>query len=96
MKLLTYGGFFRALCNDTRLSIITSLEKGPKCVSEIVKETKLEQSRVSHNLQCLERNGFVKVKRDGKQRVYTLNKDTISPILKAIHTHIKKYGLETC
>ena len=56
----------------------------------------MEQSRVSHNLQCLEKNGFVTVKQEGKQRIYSLNKDTIEPILKEIKKHINKHGLNSC
>ena len=56
-----YNGFFKAMCNQTRLNIIISLQRGPKCVNEIVNEVKMEQSRVSHSLQCLEKNGFVKL-----------------------------------
>jgi len=92
----TYMGFFRALCNETRLGIILCLIKKPMNVTQIVKELGMEQSRVSHNLQCLEKNGFVKVSRKGKERVYTLNKDTITPILMGIKKHSQKYKINSC
>jgi len=92
----TYLGFFKTLCNETRLSIILCLKKNPKNVSAIMKELEMEQSRVSHNLQCLEKNGFVRVRKDGKQRIYSLNKDTIEPILKDVKKHIQKYGIKLC
>jgi DNA-binding transcriptional ArsR family regulator len=90
---LTYMGFFKALCNDTRLSIVLSLKDKPKNVSQLTIELKMEQSRISHNLQCLEKNGFITVKQEGKQRIYSLNKDTIEPILKDVKKHVKKYKL---
>ena len=93
---LTYMGFFKALCNDTRLSIVLSLKDNPKNVSQLISELDMEQSRISHNLQCLEKNGFVTVKQEGKQRIYSLNKDTIEPILKAVKKHTEKYGLNSC
>ncbi|MCD4759503.1 metalloregulator ArsR/SmtB family transcription factor [archaeon] len=92
----TYMSFLRGLCNDTRLNIIICLKKSSKNVSEIVKELDMEQSRISHNLQCLERNGFVTVMQDGKQRIYSLNKETIQPILDAIDKHVKKHKICTC
>lgn len=96
MKELTYMNFFRALGNDTRLNIIICLKKSSKSVGEIVNELGMEQSRISHSLQCLEKNGFVTVKQEGKQRVYSLNKDTIEPILKGIEKHIQKHGAHSC
>jgi len=88
--------FFKALCNDTRLGIVLCLKEGSKNVSQLTSELKMEQSRVSHNLQCLIKNGFVTVEQVGKQRVYSLNKDTIVPILKAVKKHIEKYGMNSC
>ena len=92
----TYMGFLRTLGNDTRLGIVLCLKKGPKNVSQLVNELKMEQSRVSHSLQCLERNGFVTVKKSGKERVYSLNQDTLNPILDDIKKHIRKYKLCDC
>jgi Bacterial regulatory protein, arsR family. len=59
------------------MEIINTLRNGPKSVSEIVKETSFEQSRVSHNLKCLMDCGFVERRRNGKYIIYSLNKDTI-------------------
>ena len=89
-------GFFKSLCNDTRLGIVLCLKNGPKNVSQLTDELKMEQSRVSHNLQCLTQNGFVTVKQEGKQRIYSLNKDTIIPIFKGIEKHIIKHKVKTC
>ena len=83
--------FFETLANRRRLKIIDLLRKGPRNVSEIIKATGLEQSNVSHNLRRLERCGFVFVKQQGKQRIYTLNKETIQPLMSLIDTHINKF-----
>ena len=96
MNTETYIQFFKALSRDTILSIILCLEKNSKNVTEIVNELKMEQSRISHNLQCLEKNGFVTVKQNGKQRIYSLNKDTIAPILKDTKKHTQKYNINRC
>ncbi len=87
----TYNLFFDALANETRLRTVLSLRSGPKCVKELCKDTGLEQSRISHNLRCLTNCGFVSVKRHGKNRVYSLNKTTIVPLLRLIDRHIDKY-----
>jgi DNA-binding transcriptional ArsR family regulator len=93
---MTYLGFFRTLNNDTRLGIVLCLKDNPKNVGQISAELDMEQSRISHNLQCLEKNGFVTVKQEGKQRIYSLNKDTIDPILVAVKKHTKKYKINAC
>ncbi|MBI2076352.1 MAG: winged helix-turn-helix transcriptional regulator [Candidatus Aenigmarchaeota archaeon] len=90
-KEMAYKLFFKALCNNTRLRIIRLLQKESLNVTEISKQLRLEQSSVSHALKCLTDCGFVEVKQIGKKRVYSLNKDTIAPMLKLIDRHSKKY-----
>jgi DNA-binding transcriptional ArsR family regulator len=96
MIYLTYVNFFKTLNNDTRLGIVLCLKDNSKNVSQLSSELEMEQSRISHNLQCLEKNGFVTVKQEGKQRIYSLNKDTIGPILVAVKKHMSKYKINSC
>ncbi|MHA1970468.1 MAG: ArsR/SmtB family transcription factor, partial [Candidatus Thorarchaeota archaeon] len=42
--------FFKGLANETRLSLLRTLNKRPMSVSELCTELDYEQSRVSHNL----------------------------------------------
>ena len=69
MKNILYKLFFKAFSNKTRFDIINLLRKGPKHVSDICKELNFEQSRVSHNLKCLEDCGFVNSKWNGKNKI---------------------------
>lgn len=92
MKELVYSLFFKAFSNNTRFEIIKLLRKKPMSVSEIVKKTGFEQSRISHNLKCLENCGFVNVESNGKQRIYELDKKHIIPILNEINKHIQSYN----
>jgi len=98
MKELSYKLFFKAFSNKTRFEIIRLLKKCPKSVTEICKELGFEQSRVSHNLKCLENCGFVSSKRNGKNKIYSLDKKHILPILDNIDKHIERYNrrLESC
>lgn len=59
MKELSYRMFFKAFSNKTRFEIIRLLRKRPKSVTELERETGFEQSRILHNLRCLEACGFV-------------------------------------
>ncbi len=87
-----YKLFFKAFSNNTRFEIIKLLSDGQRNVNEICRELKFEQSRVSHNLKCLENCGFVSFKWQGKYRIYYLDKEYIMPILKDIDKHLVKYG----
>ena len=83
--------FFKAFSNQTRLEIVSLLRIGPMNVTEICESTGFEQSRVSHNLKCLENCGFVKVSNDGNFRTYSLDEETIVPIIDLFEKHIEKY-----
>ena len=86
-----YKLFFGALATDSRLHILNILREKPKNVSQICKETGYEQSLVSHNLTILEYHGMVFREQKGKYRYYKLNEQTITPLLKLIDAHMKKY-----
>ena len=90
--------FFKAFSNDTRLEIISLLRKKQLTVTEICKKTGFEQSRVSHNLKCLEDCGFVSITNNGNFRKYSLDKRTILPIVNLFEKHILKYKtrLKSC
>ncbi len=87
-----YRLFFKSFSNRTRFEIIQLLRKRPMNVTEICDATGFEQSRVSHNLKCLEKCGFVSCKRDGKKRIYSLDGKYITPILDDIDKYIERYG----
>ena len=96
MKCLSYNSFFGTFSNHTRMKIIESLLKGSKSVTEICNSTKEEQSKVSHNLRKLMECNFLDVERKGKHKIYSLNKDTITPILNLVEKHVQKYCREVC
>jgi len=86
-----YATFFGTLANENRLAIITALLDGGKNVTDIAKETGLEQTAASHALKQLEERGFVTATRSGKYRVYTLDKKTIKPLFAMIDTHARTH-----
>ena len=98
MIQISYTLFFKALSNDTRLRIIDLLRKGPRNATEIGEVLDIEQSMISHNLACLINCGFVIVKRYGKNKVCSLNEETVVPLLQIIDRHVEQYGksLEGC
>jgi DNA-binding transcriptional ArsR family regulator len=83
----SYNIFFSNLANPLKIGIILSLREKSKGVSELVKDLEVEQSKISHALQSLKCCNIVNMKQKGKERIYSLNKDTIVPILELIDKH---------
>ncbi|MBT4376906.1 winged helix-turn-helix transcriptional regulator [archaeon] len=87
MKCNAYHIFFRNLANPLKIEIITALREKPMSVNELVEKLKIEQSKLSHALANLRFCNLVTTKQKGKQRIYSLNKKTIIPILNIIDKH---------
>jgi DNA-binding transcriptional ArsR family regulator len=88
----TYGAykiFFGTLVSESRLKIINLLRGGRKNVSQIMGELGMDQTATSHDLSRLKLCGFVNVEVVGKFRYYTLNDDTIKPLMDIIDAHMK-------
>ena len=60
-------------------------------VGELAEALGQEQSMVSHNLKPLLECNLITSHREGKKHIYTVNVETISPILEAIENHAKKF-----
>lgn len=88
--------FLETLSNETRLEILLSLQKESQNVTEISRSTGLNQTTISHNLSRLQKCGFVQVEKEGKYRIYSLNRETIIPLLKLIDKHMNKYCRKLC
>lgn len=88
--------FFETLSTRLRWRILEILKKGSKNVNEICKEVKEDQSKVSHNLKKLRECHFIEVKKMGKERIYSLNKETILPLLELVEKHVKGCCCKTC
>ena len=83
--------FFETLGTKLKIDIIDALNEKQLSVNELAKALNQERSKVSHALLSLYECGFVDVKKEGKSRIYSLNKETILPLLSLIEKHVKKY-----
>ena len=92
----SYETFFVNFANKTKLDIILSLKEKPRSVSEIVKEIKVEQSAVSHSLKKLNECKIVEVHKKGKERIYSLNKETVIPMMNIVRMHVEKNCDKKC
>jgi len=88
--------FFETLGNKTRWDIIHLLQKKSHRATGIAEALGCEQSLISHHLRRLETCGFVSVNQKGNERTYTLNKETIGPLLASMDKHINKFCKKLC
>ena len=91
-----YNLFFSNLANSLKIKIILTLRKKEMGVSEIVTELKVEQSKISHALKSLKDCNIVTMNQKGKERIYSLNKDTIVPMFALIDKHAFTYCKNKC
>jgi DNA-binding transcriptional ArsR family regulator len=96
MKCPSYEEFFKNFANKTKFLIIMHLRDSPMSVNELSKKMNEEQSKVSHNLVNLHKCNILTVKQKGKQRIYSLNKQTVIPMLKLVQEHVEKYCKRGC
>lgn len=97
MNYTSLDHFFMTLGNKQRVRILQLLVKrGPLGVTTIAETLKVEQSAVSHSLKQLLLCHFVTVKQDGKERIYTINEDTVKPLFELIDQHVQKYCVKGC
>jgi len=87
MNKSTYHIFFSNFANPLRIEIVLALRDQPMNVTQLSKSLKVEQSKISHSLKSLKSCNIVDVAQKGKERIYSLNKKTIVPILKLIDKH---------
>lgn len=91
-----YYIFFGNLANPLKIEILSSLKEKDRSVSELMKNLDVEQSNLSHALKALRQCRIVEVKKQGKKRIYSLNKKTILPMLKIIDEHEREFCKQCC
>ncbi|MDH4139557.1 MAG: metalloregulator ArsR/SmtB family transcription factor [Coriobacteriia bacterium] len=79
---------FSALCDPTRLQILTALSATELCVCDLAAVTGSSQSAVSHQLRVLRDRNLVAYRRDGKRAVYRLADDHVRVLLSQALEHV--------
>jgi DNA-binding transcriptional ArsR family regulator len=78
---------FNAVAEPRRRQILDVLSEGERSVSEVVGALGLGQPQVSKHLRVLREVGLVRVREDGRQRIYRLNARPLKPI----HDWLREY-----
>lgn len=82
--LTAFAGVARALGNPHRLHLIEQLAQGERSVEALAAKTGLTVANASQHLQALRRAGLVEGRRDGKQVVYRVARDSVLELTGAL------------
>jgi DNA-binding transcriptional ArsR family regulator len=80
-QILNKTSLLKLIADESRLELLSVLNNKSRCVSDLITETGLSQSLISHHLRDLKDGGLVKSERDGKWMNYgliTKGKQTMS------------------
>jgi DNA-binding transcriptional ArsR family regulator len=78
---------FDAIADPVRRAILEQLGRGDANVSAIVSKTQLPQAIVSKHLRVLRDTRLVRVRSDGRQRIYSVN----VPAMRAVHRWVTRF-----
>ncbi len=96
MKCSSYGLFFEAISSPLRINILEALLQKPMCVNELCETLNQEQSKISHNLKKMSDCHILNIKKEGKKRVYSLNSETIVPLMNLVEQHVSRFCTGEC
>jgi DNA-binding transcriptional ArsR family regulator len=86
-RAATTADTFNAVAEPRRRAILDVLAGGERPVNDLVAELGLAQPQVSKHLRVLREVGAVRVRDEGRQRLYRLNGRALKPI----HDWVKSY-----
>ena len=75
---------FKALSEETRYKIVKVLLDGERCACEIPDLIDKTQSNTSMHLAKLQNWGIIKVRKDGKMRLYSIDNEKVRKILEVL------------
>ncbi len=86
--ILELADFYKVMGDGTRIKLLSALENGPLCVSDLSCCLNMTLSAVSHQLKTLKMAKLVKTNKVGKVVYYELDDDHIKKILDMGLEHI--------
>jgi DNA-binding transcriptional ArsR family regulator len=79
-RLSTTSDVFNAIAEPQRRAILELLTQGELSVTEIAEALDLNQPQTSKHLRVLHEDELVDVRREGRQRIYQLQSDSLKPV----------------
>ncbi|HEY3250452.1 MAG TPA: metalloregulator ArsR/SmtB family transcription factor [Ignavibacteria bacterium] len=81
-EVLSYkiNDVFSALADEHRRNMLVMLSKGSKNVNEIASAFKISRPAVSKHLKILKRSNLVAIKKEGRNRYFSLNPKPVKEV----------------
>jgi DNA-binding transcriptional ArsR family regulator len=79
-RAATTSDVFNAIAEPQRRRILTLLKDRERPVNDVARALRITQPRVSKHLRVLREVGLVRVRGDGKQRLYGLEARALEPV----------------
>ncbi|MBI5069330.1 MAG: winged helix-turn-helix transcriptional regulator [Deltaproteobacteria bacterium] len=79
-RAATTSDAWNAVAEPQRRRILTLLRGGERPVNEVARALSIDQPRASKHLRVLREVGLVRVREEGKQRLYALDARGLRPI----------------
>jgi DNA-binding transcriptional ArsR family regulator len=79
-RAATTTDVFNAIAEPRRRELLDQLVDGERSVTELVERLRLTQPLVSKHLRVLREVGAVRVRDDGRRRLYTVDASALKPI----------------
>jgi ArsR family transcriptional regulator len=64
---------FKALCDETRLTVLSLLQSGEKCACVLLARVHVTQPTLSHHMGILVESGIVSARKEGKWMYYSIS-----------------------
>lgn len=89
IDLEAMSSFFKVMSDKTRLRILVELLNGSLCVMHISERLDMSQSAISHQLAILRKADLVRIKRNGKNIVYSISDEHVRLMLDMALLHLE-------
>lgn len=76
--VMNYTDFFKALSDENRLAVLTTLVNGKKSAGEILKMLNISQPTLSHHMKILCDSGAVICKKSGRHIYYVISTEAMT------------------
>jgi ArsR family transcriptional regulator len=83
------SAFFKVLGDPTRMRLLCALQDA-RCVGDLATVLNMSQSAVSHQLSILRQARLVRLRRAGKQTIYTLADEHVEQIISLALVHVRE------
>jgi len=75
--------FFKTLSHPVRIKILHVLERGERCVCEMIDELDIEQSNLSQHLGVMKKQGIIDSRKDGQRVIYRIIYPSVLEVVSA-------------